>query len=82
MRSFGAQGPRLTHSETVESVQEQHHAADDTAVFDWRFEILMHAGYLPDQAWSLATSKEVDVHLAERLLAQGCPRTTAVRILL
>ena len=64
------------------SVREHLEATNDPVVFDWRFETLMHAGYLPDQAWTLATSKDVDVHLAERLLAQGCPRTTAVRILL
>jgi hypothetical protein len=42
----------------------------------------MHAGYLPDEAWSLATKRDVDVRLAERLLVQGCPRSTAVRILI
>ena len=62
----------------VEQLQE----TGETAVFDWRFEVLMQAGYLPDQAWTLATNKEVDVRLAERLLAKGCPRATAVRILL
>ena len=55
---------------------------DDAAVFDWRFEVLMHAGYLPAEAWSLATKRDVDVRLAERLLVQGCPRSTAVRILI
>jgi hypothetical protein len=64
------------------SVREHLDATNDPVVFDWRFETLMQAGYLPDQAWTLATSKDVDVHLAERLLAQGCPRATAVRILL
>lgn len=65
----------------MSAVQEQHDGADESAVFDWRFEVLMNAGYLPDQAWTLATSKDVDVRLAERLLAQGCSRATAVRIL-
>jgi hypothetical protein len=64
------------------AVEQQTSDANDTTVFDWRFEVLMHAGYLPDQAWSLATNRDVDVHLAERLLTQGCPRSTAVRILL
>jgi hypothetical protein len=66
----------------VATVEQQLPEFNDTVVFDWRFEVLMHAGYLPDQAWSLATSKEVDVRFAERLLAEGCPRSTAVRILL
>ena len=82
MRSFGAPRAGRAHSWVVAAVQEQRLGQDDPAVFDWRFEVLMHAGYLPDQAWSLATSKEVDVRVAERLLAQGCPRSTAVRILL
>jgi hypothetical protein len=55
---------------------------EEDVLFAWRFDLLMEAGYLPDQAHDLAVSKEVDVHLAERLLAQGCPRATAVRILL
>ena len=64
------------------TVEQQHPALDDAAVFDWRFEVLMRARYLPDQAWSLATNRDVDVRLAERLLTQGCPRSTAVRILI
>jgi hypothetical protein len=62
--------------------QQLHHGVDDAAVFDWRFSSLMRAGYSPDQAWTLATSKNVDVRLAERLLTQGCPRATALLILL
>jgi hypothetical protein len=64
------------------AVEQQLQDIDKTAVFDWRFEVLMRAGYLPDQAWTLASSKEVDVRLAERLIADGCPRATALRILL
>jgi hypothetical protein len=52
------------------------------AVVDWRFASLVHAGYSPDQARKLATNKDVDLRLAERLLAQGCPSATAIRILL
>jgi hypothetical protein len=70
------------HIGLMATVEQQHPALDDMAVFDWRFEVLMHAGYLPDQAWSLATNRDVDVRLAERLLIQGCPRSTAVRILI
>jgi hypothetical protein len=66
----------------VTTAEQQRDGLDDTAVFDWRFESLIRAGYLPDQAWELATSKEVDVRLAERLLDQGCAPLTAVQILL
>ena len=61
---------------------EQQQEAVDDVVFDWRYTTLVHAGYLPEQARTLATSKSVDVRLAERLLAQGCPAATAVRILI
>ena len=61
----------------------EHHLDKTEAarLFEWRFERLMHAGYLPDQAKALASEHDVDVRLAEQLLARGCPRATAVRIL-
>jgi hypothetical protein len=64
------------------TAQQQRDGTDEAAVFAWRFEALMEAGYLPDQAQILAASKEVEVRFAERLLTQGCPRATAARILL
>ena len=51
-------------------------------VFDWRFAQLVRAGYTYDVAWRLATSREVEIRVAERLLASGCPPETAERILL
>jgi len=51
------------------------------AVVDWRCERLRAAGYLDEEAAELAARPDVDVHLAERLLAQGCPRELALRIL-
>jgi hypothetical protein len=56
--------------------------AEAARVFDWRFSELVRAGYSPDQAWLLANAPEVDVRLAERLLAEGCASETAQRILL
>jgi hypothetical protein len=66
----------------VSTVEQERQGVDEAAVFDWRFTVLMNAGYLPDQAWTLAACRDVDVRLAERLLAQGCPRATAILILL
>ncbi len=63
------------------TVEQQRNEVDAAAVFDWRFASLIRAGYVPDDAWRLASCKEVDVRLAERLLAQGCPPDTALRIL-
>jgi hypothetical protein len=64
------------------TAEQQQHGVDEAAVLDWRFAVLTQAGYTPDQAWSLAVSRDVDVRAAERLLVRGCPRSTAVRILL
>jgi hypothetical protein len=47
----------------------------------WRFEILVEAGYPPLVASALAASK-VDLHLASRMLEQGCPPGLAAEILL
>lgn len=52
-----------------------------TEVFDWRFQELLRAGYSHDQAWRLASDAHVDIRAAERLLAEGCPRDVAQRIL-
>jgi hypothetical protein len=51
-------------------------------VFDWRFTELTRAGYSPADALRLAGNKEVELRVAERLLAEGCPPSTALRILL
>jgi hypothetical protein len=66
----------------VTTAEQQRVGIDEAAVLDWRFGVLMQAGYLPDQAWTLAACRDVDVRLAERLLEQGCPRSTAILILL
>jgi hypothetical protein len=52
------------------------------AVRCWRLEELIRAGYSPHDALVLCGEPEVDLHLAVRLLAQGCPTETALRILL
>jgi hypothetical protein len=82
IRTFGAQASDRAQSGSVSTVEQERHGVDDAAVFDWRFGTLLHAGFSPDQAWTLAACKNVDVRLAERLLAQGCPQATAVLILL
>jgi hypothetical protein len=57
-------------------------ALADGEIFDWRFTELTRAGYSETQALLLAREKEVDIRVAERLLAEGCPPATALRILL
>lgn len=64
------------------TAQEQRSELTDSEVFDWRFTALTRAGYPHADAWLLAAAKEVDLRVAERLLAVGCPPSTALRILL
>jgi hypothetical protein len=54
---------------------------DAPQVLRWRFERLVEAGYDSGTAASLAARVEVDLHLAVRLLRNGCPPATALRIL-
>lgn len=50
-------------------------------VLRWRFDVLMRAGFDMEQAAALAANVEIDLHLATKLLARGCPPDTALRIL-
>jgi len=54
---------------------------EQDAVFEWRFAELERAGFSRSQAFLLASARDVDLRFAERLLAAGCPPTTATRIL-
>jgi hypothetical protein len=48
----------------------------------WRKEELERAGYQRREAAELAARLDVDLHLAVALLERGCPRDTALQILL
>ncbi len=61
-----------------ETLAEQD-AAD---VIRWRFSQLARSGYGLDEAITLATRLEVDLHAAADLAARGCPPGLALRILL
>lgn len=54
---------------------------DASEVLRWRFERLLDAGYDPETASALANRVEIDLHLAVRLVSNGCPPATAVSIL-
>ena len=64
------------------TAEQQQTDLADSAIFDWRLTELTRAGYSPADAWQLASDTGVDLRAAERLLAQGCPPATALRILL
>jgi hypothetical protein len=51
-------------------------------VMKWRREELERAGYDTSAARKLAERTYVDLHRAVELLRSGCPRETAVQILL
>jgi len=55
---------------------------DTDPVRSWRLERLIAAGYPYQTALALSERREVDLHLAARLLERGCPTATALRILL
>ena len=56
-----------------------HDVEDELRVLHWRTERLTALGYEAPRATFLAWSG-VDIHELERLIARGCPLTTAVRI--
>jgi len=55
---------------------------DAPEVVRWRFEELLDAGYDAATAAALARRVEIDLHLAVRLVRNGCPPDTAVSILI
>jgi hypothetical protein len=66
----------------MSTAEQQRNDLADGAIFDWRLSELTRAGYSSADAKLLARDTKVDLRAAERLLAQGCPPGTAVRILL
>lgn len=61
------------------SIPPQQRDAEE--VLRWRFERLLDAGYDVATASALAKRVEIDLHLAVRLVSNGCPPETAVSIL-
>jgi hypothetical protein len=55
---------------------------EELAVIEWRFDQLVRSGYDTDGAAAVAAQFEVDLHRAAELIANGCPRELALRILL
>jgi hypothetical protein len=50
-------------------------------VLRWRWEQLLDAGYDATTASYLAKRVEIDLHVAVRLVHDGCPPETALQIL-
>jgi hypothetical protein len=66
----------------MNTVEERRPRLEQADILSWRFCELVRAGFSNDQAFRLASEPEVDIRVAERLLAAGCPAETAQRILL
>jgi hypothetical protein len=69
------------HVEAMAATEEGSETEHDPEVFEWRFEQLQCAGYSAAEAWSIAAARDADLRLAVRLLTEGCPPGTALRIL-
>ena len=66
----------------MSTIEERRPRLDDADILSWRYCELVRFGFSNDQAFRLAAEREVDIRVAERLLAAGCPAETAQRILL
>lgn len=55
---------------------------EEPEVVEWRFSQLTRSGYAPEDAMTLATRFDVDLHKAVDLIARGCSTSLALRILL
>jgi hypothetical protein len=51
-------------------------------VLQWRFAQLTRSGYAAEDAITLATRVDVDLHAAADLVARGCAPSLALQILL
>lgn len=69
-------------SSSATSVAVASHPDGLGAVLSWRTETLLRAGFESYGALDLALAAHVDLHVAVRLIARGCPPQTALRILL
>jgi hypothetical protein len=76
--TMNGRGTTARSDEHVEVAQLDHEAIE---IYWWRLEQLTHAGYSDVRAHELASSDQVDLHLACDLLARGCPERTAFAIL-
>jgi hypothetical protein len=60
---------------------EQLDETEAVGVLRWRFDVLLRAGFVFEQAATVAAHVDVDLHRAVELIDRGCPTETAIRIL-
>jgi hypothetical protein len=56
--------------------------SEEERVLEWRYESLTRAGFSPDLAFEIASSRRVDLHDVLGLVGGGCPPAVAARIVL
>ena len=66
----------------LEEITRDVYNEKEALVLEWRVETLVRAGFEPVAAVDVACDKDVDLHVAVRLVERGCPPETALRILL
>jgi xanthine/CO dehydrogenase XdhC/CoxF family maturation factor len=60
--------------------EHQIQARDAAGVLAWRARRLAAAGFSKPEAWEIATTPGVDLHLLLELIDRGCPPALAARI--
>jgi hypothetical protein len=66
----------------MSATELQAFTATDEDIVYWRLEQLLSVGYSNDHACELAVRRDIDLHLARRLLRDGCTPELALAILL
>ncbi|MGI9659333.1 MAG: hypothetical protein ACR2OD_10525 [Gaiellaceae bacterium] len=74
----------MAWADASEALEETDWAVEteQERVFRWRLQQLADAGYGYRLAFKLALRPQVDLHAAVALVRDGCPASTAARILL
>jgi hypothetical protein len=80
MRSTSASSEPMAEVISATEIEDDHRQADGLEVFLWRFQRSLAMGFGRRLADRIAVSR-IDLHELEHLLAWGCPRRTAYRIL-
>ena len=65
---------------SIAETESAHPLAEDAGVFLWRFDRSLEMGFGSRLADRIAGT-QIDLHELEGLIALGCPRVTAYRIL-
>jgi len=73
---------RMAHSTLAPVEFVDRTSEEDELVLEWRLEQLERSGYRGEAAVELAERRDVDLHMALRLVASGCPPELAAQILL